>query len=1167
MKSPISNPSGWGTRILTRLLPIQPAEQGKTLLLYGLHFVFWLGLRWGGTASYTLFLDNVGAAGLSLIFVGNAVLAFIIGLIYNSFADRISNERLLLILVGLTILWLVSVYLLLNRGSVRWEPPPDADFGLLRIIPGQFSDLPGRYVYHYFYLVFLAVSDLTSLHILNYISDFYDTRAAKRALPFLLSAGFGGAIVAGLTVPYLDLQDIPLAWVACLVVMAGFVVLIRRRLPTDARRVVRQANRGRRYGRKSDRQGSLENLRAGFRFVRASGILRWMALSTLALVVLMRLLTFQASQVFEIQFKGKPEALKDFSGRIDWLSNVVGLLLPPLVFQPLLSHLGVGATNVVFPLIALLSVGALGYLPNMGTAIFGWLTDRMVKKVFRNPVNALLYNSVPLNVKNRARGFVNGLVVPLGTLAAGLTLLTIKTEADRFAPKTLAALSVSIGVAYALTTLRVRREYGRALANTLAEDELSIFRAVGHADSEWLDPTALKLLYKKLNRIQDDRTTIFLAELLYNLQGRRSFERLRQLAMRRSPQVRASVIRMLGGDWIGDPVVHELCMAGLSDPNVGVRRAALMTLAKSRGVAHDDAVLNVFLIHLDDPDDALRASVIPPLMASGDFFYLAPAVKVLSGWLSPLASAHRRALGLRVLFETGDEHLARTLVRYLNDPAPLVRGLAAELIGDLTARSSRKAFIQWGVDTLRRLLSDGDATVRLAAVNGLGQVRSAEASRALLVALRDTSFAVRRQACAAMQVPVRPELERALDDDDPYLSESAAFMLARVGRRKTRRCAKLRIGERIAELIEGAYRLYLQCAALQTVDTAGVRLLTTALREEAAQLIEQALWLVGAISDEETARVIWRSLRSDNPLARANGVETLETITSPKIAGLVAPLYDDTPLSRLAQIGQEVLELPLPTQWEIFRRAWPQLADGGAVHDEEPGPPASDHSAWLTAAAMYALLEMNQAGLNDDEQLSRDHIGLTAGAMLNASVPVVRETARLVLARLNPTEESYTRAGERPMLTTIEKMISLKEVPVFQEMSIDELRILADISEEVAYTDGQQILAEGERGDGLYVILSGKVAIQREMPGEPGVVTHLATLGPREYFAEMSLFDDEPYSADAVALEPTELLLVRQAPLVAVIEHKPELALSLFKVLSQRLRRANEMIARYKANE
>ena len=59
----------------------------------------------------------------------------------------------------------------------------------------------------------------------------------------------------------------------------------------------------------------------------------------------------------------------------------------------------------------------------------------------------------------------------------------------------------------------------------------------------------------------------------------------------------------------------------------------------------------------------------------------------------------------------------------------------------------------------------------------------------------------------------------------------------------------------------------------------------------------------------------------------------------------------------------------------------------------------------------------------------------------------------------------------------------------------------------------------------------------------------------------MSLFDDEPHSADAVALEPTELLLVRQALLVAVIKRNPELALGLFKVLSQRLRRATEVIA------
>jgi CRP-like cAMP-binding protein len=114
------------------------------------------------------------------------------------------------------------------------------------------------------------------------------------------------------------------------------------------------------------------------------------------------------------------------------------------------------------------------------------------------------------------------------------------------------------------------------------------------------------------------------------------------------------------------------------------------------------------------------------------------------------------------------------------------------------------------------------------------------------------------------------------------------------------------------------------------------------------------------------------------------------------------------------------------------------------------------------------------------------------------------------------------------MLTIIERMVFLKKVPVFQDMSTDELGILAGISEEFTYAGNQQILAEGERGDALHIVVSGKVAIQRATSGDPDAPTHLATLGAREYFAEMSLFDDEPYSADAVTLEPTELLLVHR---------------------------------------
>jgi CRP/FNR family cyclic AMP-dependent transcriptional regulator len=1131
----VTHPLQQKTHLLTRLFSIHPGEEKKALLLYGLHFAFWLGLRWGDTASYTLFLNDRGAAGLSTMFIGNAALAFIIGLVYSSFADRISNERLLLILIGLTILWLVSVQVLL----------------LSDVYSG-----PGSVVYPYFYLVFGAVADLTALHILNYIGDFYDTRAAKRALPFLLSAGFAGAIVAGISIQYLALEYIPLTWIVCLVVMIGFVMLVRRQLASDVPQIkqIRRASR-------AQKESNLENLRAGFRFVRASGILRWLALSTLVLVVLMKLLTFQASQVFAERFSGDPEALKDFNGNIGWISNVVGLILPSLVFRPILSHLGVGTTYIIFPLITLLSAGALGYSSNMGTATLGWLTDRTIKKVFRNPVDAMLYNSVPPHVKNRARGFVNGIVAPLGALLAGLVLLAM--QAGWFRQEVLAALGVLISAVYVLIALRVRKEYGHALADMLTEDELSIFRVASQADSEWLDPATLRLLYDKLDAVQDDDALVVLADLLYDLQGRESFDRLRQLAMQRGPQVRISIIRMLTQDWIGDPAIHELCVAGLSDPNAEVRRAAVIALAETPGAAHDESLLSHFRARLNDPDETIQASVIPPLMSSGDFHYVAPAVSALSGWLSFRASAHHRTLGLRVLFKTGDERMARTLVRHLNDQSPPVRRQAAEILGDLIVRSSNDAFRRWGLDTLRKLLSDADVSVRLTAVASLGQIQSTEASRTLLIAISDQSFEVRRRACAAIHadwnypITIRSELEQALDSDNPYLSESAAFMLARVRRRRVRLHAQLRVGEHIEKLITNAYRFHLRYASLPPsgADAAGVRLLITTLQEEANLLIERAFWLMHAIGDEAKVNAVQQSLRSDDPLTRINAIETLETVASPRIARLLAPLYDDAPLAKLVQIGRDVLELPVPSLWEVVRQTWPQLTGKTTAQSTDQYPMAPDRRAWLAAVTLYAIL-----GIAD-----RESVTLTAQTMLDADDPILRETAQLALARLGSTDEpaANMRTLERPMLTVIEKVLSLKKVPAFQNMSTDELRLLADISEEAVYADAQQILAEGEQGDALYIIVNGKVAIQRQTPeaSDPHAVTHLATLGPGEYFAEMSLFDDEPHSADAVALESTALLLVRREPLIAVIKQKPELAIGLFRVLSQRLRRANEIIA------
>ena len=1105
------------TTALSRLFSIYPGEEKKTLLLYSLNFVFWLGLRWGDLAGYALFINDQGAAGLATMFIGYAALAFIVGLIYSSFAGRVGNERLLLMLMGATIVWLGSVQAMLLSDAFSHR---------------------GGLVYPYFYLASRVVADLTALHMLNYISDYYDTRAAKRALPFLLSAGFAGAIVAGLSIQLMPAKVVPLAWSVCLLAVMGCVYAIQRWMPGHVKPAAPTQPAS------HIREGSLANLRAGFRFVSGSGILRWLALSTLALVVLMNLLTFQSSQVLGDRYAGDPDGLKAFTGNLDWIANLAALILPAAMLGPMLARLGVGATNFFFPSLTLLSIVGLGFFPNLGTAVFGRLTDRIFKKAFRNPVDAMLYNSVPPNVKSQARGFINGLVVPVGTLAAGLIV-----QALRFGwltPMMLAALGLAVGLAYVLTSLRVRTEYARALATLLAEDEFAIFRS-SHADFEEPDPATIRLLEQRLRASRDDNATVFLAEMLYDFQGQKALGVLQELAAERSPSVRASIIQMLGSDWISQRGVRRMCLDALGDNDVVAQQAAA-ALANSPDAARDRTILKAFLALVEHPDEAIQSTLIPTLIASGDARYCAPAERVLSDWITDEGNSQHRALGLRVLARTGDAQRVSAIAHYASDPAPNVRLKVAELLGELAAQAP-KAEPQLVLDTLRALLCDGEKDVRVAAVNSLGQLNNTQASRALLLATRDASFEVRRQACAAMRVVPRRDLEQALNGDEPHTVECAAYVLARAQHVR----AKRRAVEHCEALAREVYALQADCLLLREQDTPGARVMQATLQERASHLVDRIFWLVSALSEESTSEAIQRSLRGEDAVARANAAETLEVITTPRLAQLIGPLLEGADVSTLAHIAQEKLGRPIPTVWQVcepFRR----VSAFESVENNE----------WIAAISLYTLMEAlkskESSDAADDEVTSRDQVVEMLRVTAETASPLLRETARLALARLDARAR---RARAEETMTVLEEVIFLKQVPFFQEMSTSDLRVLAGISEEATYEAGQQIIAQGKRGDALYVIVSGRVAIQRrKRAATEATLTDLATLGPRNYFAEMSLFDDEPHSADAIALTNTHVILVRRAPLMALIKRQPDLAISLFKVLSQRLRQANAALAK-----
>ena len=78
-----------------------------------------------------------------------------------------------------------------------------------------------------------------------------------------------------------------------------------------------------------------------------------------------------------------------------------------------------GTSNLIFPITSLLTYSFLGLRPSLVSAIGGQVNESVLKRAVRNPIDAMLYNAVPIQVKGRARAFVNGLLMPLGILIAG----------------------------------------------------------------------------------------------------------------------------------------------------------------------------------------------------------------------------------------------------------------------------------------------------------------------------------------------------------------------------------------------------------------------------------------------------------------------------------------------------------------------------------------------------------------------------------------------------------------------------------------------------------------------------------------------------------------------------------------------------------------------------
>jgi HEAT repeat protein len=822
-----------------------------------------------------------------------------------------------------------------------------------------------------------------------------------------------------------------------------------------------------------------------------------------ALVALGFVTYYVTERVF---YEGADATIPDTAALAAFLGIFLGVIdLVSLVFRAWLSSRILsrfGLTIALFACPFVVSAGALtatGAGLALGVASAGafWavIATRAASGALRESLDhqatLMLFQPLPRADRVAVRATAEGIVGPLagGCAAAGLILLErVGTDVTR-----LCALLAAAGIAWLLVAGYLGRAYKKVLERALADrrverDELVVGESARASLLRSIDsPWPGEVLYA-LDMLEEvERTT-----RRRNREEHRHERLLEKLLAHGSPYVRREVLRRIESGALTSlaPRVREM---STSDPDARVRGRAFRVLA---AICDDDEADAIFA-SVADAEPRIRREVMTGCLASGSMERIAIA------W--------------------GE------LRRMAESPDAKSRIFAADVIRKIANPTFHRPLL--------KLLADDDLEVRRAALVACKTVRHPRLLPLVVGSLRLT--AVRARAAATLSAIGEPALaplrELANEDDDWRVRVRALRIAARVRGRAAERLALDLVDTPAEEVRQAALQALVACGHRSTdsalfesivrreqieaastlaaiVDLGGLSLVASALRRELAGSRERILLALSFVHDAapiHAARVSYTSISSDR---RAIALELLESALPKARRDTIVPLFDDiAPKDALDAIPEEVLSGEADGQSR--RERLRDLLD----------PRRTTVTSWTRVCALWTLRDRE-----------------AARKLENAADEDVRETARRLLAN------GAARSKGASMLT-VEKVLILRAVPMFQRTPDHILADVARILKEVALQANAELIKEGDFGDCMFVIVSGAVRVHQ---GDETI----ATLGPRDIVGELSVLAPGPRSASVTTTEPTQLLRIDRNDFYDMMADRIEIVQGILSVLCDRVR-------------
>jgi HEAT repeat protein len=533
----------------------------------------------------------------------------------------------------------------------------------------------------------------------------------------------------------------------------------------------------------------------------------------------------------------------------------------------------------------------------------------------------------------------------------------------------------------------------------------------------------------------------------------------------------------------------------------------------------------------------------------------------------------------------------QTAVSGLGDSDALIRRVSAEILGHLSLPESTSALV--------RGLEDQDPHVRAACIRSLARSGAASALLDIAASLKDPESEVRLEAVTAISAltgyrfGITTYLSPLLNDENAQVSTRAAVALLRTNPDHDRAKRHLRM-----TAVLGDFDARLQ--AIEAIgdwgDVEAFEFLANELQDQALQpaICRAILVSMKRIDPMKSTDSLIDALIAKEPLVLETVAELLGSIGMPAMGPVVESLQQE----EKAEGALLALErLPLPPADPILDFAKASVARAREYDTLMRGIRSSSENEALSLLSEalhnkshdHGIRALRAIGLLGDRSAMNIAIEnlQTKDASQRANVLEALESIsakyRMILQplmrlwedeRATPAEVDWQRLlhdpdawvrecavyakqfGDKPMdsITTLplmDRILFLKRVSLFANLSPTDLKQLAAIATEEFFPDEEVIAYKGEQGDAMFVIVSGIVRVCNDADGKE---IELARRTTGDYVGELSIINREPRNATLIACGDVRALSIDQKTFEGLLRERPEASLFIIQVLSKRLK-------------